>query len=161
MSSACRTGLSDYLDGGTEMEHLETEAGDSMADWEKEIGAMTLFVPDLDRAREFYQESFGLDVQPMGDDTVMLRFKDMAVFLRAAAAAREPLPEILEEALNGAGQFAIIVDDVDAVSAELSGRGVQLLSGPADRPWGMRTITFADPGGHIWEIAQELPGDAS
>ncbi|MGH3402377.1 MAG: hypothetical protein ACRDRJ_07680 [Streptosporangiaceae bacterium] len=32
--------------------------------------------------------------------------------------------------------------------------------GPADRPWGMRTVTFADPGGHIWEIAQELPGDA-
>jgi len=25
----------------------------------------------------------------------------------------------------------------------------------------MRTVTFADPGGHIWEIAQEIPGDAS
>jgi hypothetical protein len=24
----------------------------------------------------------------------------------------------------------------------------------------MRTVTFADPGGHIWEIAQEIPGDA-
>lgn len=23
--------------------------------------------------------------------------------------------------------------------------------------WGMRTLTFADPGGHTWEIAQELP----
>ena len=45
--------------------------------------------------------------------------------------------------------------------AELAGRGVSLLSGPADRPWGMRTVTFADPGGHIWEIAQEIPGDAS
>jgi predicted enzyme related to lactoylglutathione lyase len=30
--------------------------------------------------------------------------------------------------------------------------------GPADRDWGMRTITFADPGGYIWEIAQDLPG---
>jgi uncharacterized glyoxalase superfamily protein PhnB len=50
---------------------------------------------------------------------------------------------------------------VDAVSSELAGRGVRLLSGPADRPWGMRTVTFADPGGHIWEIAQEIPGDAS
>ena len=35
------------------------------------------------------------------------------------------------------------------------------LRGPADRPWGMRTVTFADPGGHIWEIAQEIPGDGS
>jgi catechol 2,3-dioxygenase-like lactoylglutathione lyase family enzyme len=131
-----------------------------MTNWEKEIGAMTLFVPDLDQAREFYQEAFGLDARPMGDDTVMLRFKDMAVFLHKAAAAQEPLPEVLAEGRNGAGQFAIIVDDVDAVCSELAGREVKLLSGPADRPWGMRTITFADPAGHIWEIAQEIPSDA-
>lgn len=132
-----------------------------MTNWEREIGAMTLFVPDLDQARDFYQEAFGLDAQPAGDDTVMLRFKDMAVFLRKVAAAQEPLPEALDEARKGAGQFAIIVDDVDAVSAELAGREVKLISGPEDRPWGMRTVTFADPGGHIWEIAQEIPGDAS
>ncbi len=132
-----------------------------MTMWEKEIGAMTLFVPDLGQAREFYQEVFGLDGQPMGDDTVMLRFKEMAVFLRQAAAAAAPLPEVLDEARKGAGQFAIIVDDVDAVCSELAGREVKLLSGPADRPWGMRTVTFADPGGHIWEIAQEIPGGAS
>jgi uncharacterized glyoxalase superfamily protein PhnB len=35
---------------------------------------------------------------------------------------------------------------------------VQPLSGPANREWGMRTATFADPAGHIWEIAQEPPG---
>lgn len=131
-----------------------------MTNWAKEIGAMTLFVPDLDRAREFYQEVFGLDGQPMGGDTVMLRFTGMPVFLHKAAAAAEPLPEVLNEARNGAGQFAIIVDDVDAVCSELAAREVKLLSGPADRPWGMRTVTFADPGGHIWEIAQEIPGDA-
>ena len=49
---------------------------------------------------------------------------------------------------------------MDAVWSELAGREVELLSGPADRPWGMRTVTFADPGGHIWEIAQEIPADA-
>lgn len=138
-----------------------TEAGDSMAAWERKIGAMTLFVPDLDRAGQFYRDVFGLDAQPMDDDTTVLRFKDMYVFLHKVAAAQEPLPEVLDEARNGVGQFAIIVDDVDAVCSELAGRGVKLLSGPADRPWGMRTVTFADPGGHIWEIAQEIPGDAS
>jgi catechol 2,3-dioxygenase-like lactoylglutathione lyase family enzyme len=134
------------------------EAGDRMADWEKRIGAMTLFVPDLDRARQFYQDVFGLDAQPMDDDTIVLRFEGTYLFLHTAAAAQEPLPEVLAEARKGAGQFAIIVGDVDAVCAELAGRGVSLLSGPADRPWGMRTVTFADPGGHIWEIAQEIPG---
>jgi catechol 2,3-dioxygenase-like lactoylglutathione lyase family enzyme len=136
------------------------EAGASMTDWEKEIGAMTLFVPDLDRARQFYEEVFGLQAQATDDDTAMVRFQNMYVFLHRAATAREPLPEILDEAHKGAGQFAIIVDDVDAVCSELAGRGAELLSGPADRDWGMRTATFADPGGHIWEIAQGIPSDA-
>lgn len=130
-----------------------------MTDWERKIGAMTLFVPDLDRALEFYQDALGLDAQDLGDGTAMVRFKDMFVFLRKAAEAQEPLPEVLQEARKGAGQFAIIVDDVNAVSADLTGRGVKLLSGPEDRAWGMRTITFADPGGHIWEIAQPVPGN--
>jgi uncharacterized glyoxalase superfamily protein PhnB len=46
---------------------------------------------------------------------------------------------------------------VDAVYAELDERGVTMISGPADRDWGMRTVTFADPDGYIWEIAQDVP----
>ncbi len=49
--------------------------------------------------------------------------------------------------------FTIEVDDVDAVCARLADRGVELLNGPMDRPWGIRTASFRDPGGHIWEIA--------
>jgi uncharacterized glyoxalase superfamily protein PhnB len=87
----------------------------------------------------------------------MLRFGGVFVFLGRSSAAARPLPEVLKQAGKGAGQFAIIVDDVDAVCTEIAGRGVQPLTGPADRDWGMRTATFADPGAHIWEIAQELP----
>jgi uncharacterized glyoxalase superfamily protein PhnB len=87
----------------------------------------------------------------------MLRFEGIFVFPHRAAAAAQPQPEVLREARRGVGQFAVIVDDVDAVCAEIAGRGVQPLTGPADRDWGMRTATFTDPGGHIWEIAQELP----
>jgi catechol 2,3-dioxygenase-like lactoylglutathione lyase family enzyme len=128
-----------------------------MVDWKREIGAMTLFVPDLGEAVKFYADAFGLDARSLDDDTAMLRFEDIFVFLHKAAAPAQPQPEVVEEAGKGAGQFAIIVDDVDAVCAEIAGRGVQPLTGPADRDWGMRTATFADPGGHIWEIAQELP----
>ena len=127
-----------------------------MGDWKREIGAITLYVPDLDEARKFYADAFGLDAQVLEEDTAMLRFEGVFVFLHRAAAAGQPLPEILQEAGKGAGQFAIIVDDVDAVCAEIAGRGVRPLTGPADRDWGMRTATFADPGGNVWEIAQEL-----
>jgi uncharacterized glyoxalase superfamily protein PhnB len=50
--------------------------------------------------------------------------------------------------------FTIRVDDVDAMCAELGRRGVELLNGPMDRWWGIRTASFADPAGHIWEIAK-------
>jgi catechol 2,3-dioxygenase-like lactoylglutathione lyase family enzyme len=135
----------------------DPKVGDSMTEWEREIGAMTLYVPDLDRAQEFYQAVFGLEAQTMDESTVMVRFKNMYVFLHKSATAQHPQPEIQEEAQNGVGQFAIIVTDADAVCAEITERGVKPLSGPADRSWGMRTATFADPAGHIWEIAQEIP----
>jgi len=50
-------------------------------------------------------------------------------------------------------QLTINVDDVDAMCAELVSRSVVLINGPMDRPWGIRTACFSDPGGHIWEIA--------
>ena len=49
--------------------------------------------------------------------------------------------------------FTIEVEDVDTLCAELTSRGVVLLNGPMDRPWGIRTASFSDPSGHIWEIA--------
>jgi len=128
-----------------------------VADWEKEIGAMTLLVADLGRSKQFYQDVFGLKAQHEDADSVMFRFKNMYVFLSKAPVADGPPPDaVLDMARTGAGQFAIIVDDVDAVSAELAERGVPVLSGPSDRDWGMRTVTFADPSGHVWEIAQPL-----
>ena len=128
-----------------------------MTNWDKEIGAMTLLVADLDSSKKFYQEAFGLPPMMEEHDSVMFRFTNMYVFLHKSAAVVVS-PEVTELALTGAGQFAIIVDDVDAVAAELDHRGIPLLSGPADRAWGMRTLTFADPSGYMWEIAQEIPG---
>jgi lactoylglutathione lyase len=70
----------------------------------------------------------------------------------AAGTLIEPAPVASPEA-GSRLQFTIKVDDVDAMCAELATRGVELLNGPMDRPWGIRTASFRDPGGHIWEIA--------
>jgi uncharacterized glyoxalase superfamily protein PhnB len=51
-------------------------------------------------------------------------------------------------------QFTLSVDDVDATCEEFRQRGAELLNGPVDRPWGIRTAGFRNPGGHIWEIAR-------
>ena len=129
-----------------------------MTEWQKQIGAINLVVGDLERSKSFYQEVFGLPVQHEDEETAMFRFKDTYVFLQRGPAHQDaPAGEVLDLAETGVGQFVVIVPDVDAVRAEVDEHGVAVISGPADRDWGMRTMTFADPGGHTWEIAQELP----
>jgi catechol 2,3-dioxygenase-like lactoylglutathione lyase family enzyme len=128
-----------------------------MPEWEKQIGAINLIVADLERSKRFYREVFGLPPQHEAEDLGIFRFKDTYVFLQHDSAHKDaPAGEVLGLAQKGVGQFAIIVDDVDAVRAELEEHGVTVISDPADRDWGMRTLTFADPGGYTWEIAQEL-----
>src|SRR5512132_1624001 len=96
------------------------------------------------------------------EDTAMFRFKDTYVFLQRGAAHQDGASgDVLSLAQKGVGQFVIFVDDVDAVHAELDHAQVATISGPADRDWGMRTLTLADPGGYTWEITQELPSGPS
>jgi lactoylglutathione lyase len=128
-----------------------------MAEWEKQIIAINLMVGDLERSKAFYQEVFGLAPHFEDADVAVFRFKDTYVMLHPDPAFQAPAGEVLGQAQKGVGQFAIIVKNVDEVRAELDEHGVTFISGPADRHWGMRTLTFADPNGYIWEIAQELP----
>ena len=128
-----------------------------MAEWEKQIGAINLIVGNLERSKAFYREVFGLPLQHEDEDTAMFRFADTYVFLQRGAAHQDgPSSDVLSLAQKGVGQFVIFVD-ADAVRAELDQAQVATISGPADRDWGMRTLTFADPGGYTWEITQELP----
>ena len=132
-----------------------------MAEWEKQIDCINLIVGDLDRSKTFYREVFGLPPLHEEEDFAVFRFKNTHVELRHDPAHQAPAGEALGWAQKGAGQFGIFVEDVDAVRAELEEHGVTVISGPADRDWGMRTITFADPGGYTWEIAQDLPASAA
>jgi catechol 2,3-dioxygenase-like lactoylglutathione lyase family enzyme len=133
----------------------EALGGAEVYSWPRGIGAITLFVEDLEAAKRFYREVFGLPVRFEDDSSAVFEFGDTHVNLLDVTAA----PELIEPAVVArpeAGsrfQFTIEVDDVDAMCAELATRGVELLNGPIDRPWGPRTASFRDPGGHIWEIA--------
>jgi catechol 2,3-dioxygenase-like lactoylglutathione lyase family enzyme len=123
--------------------------------WPKGIAAVTLFVEDLAASTRFYEGVFGLPVFFEDPQSAVFKFGDTLVNLLKVDAARE-LIEPAAVASSDAGsrvQFTIEVDDVDAMCTRLRERGVELLNGPMDRPWGPRTASFRDPGGHIWEIA--------
>ena len=125
----------------------------------KNVGAITLFVEDPQRSKSFYEDVFDLSPIYEDDDSAAFKFENTIVNLLKTPAARE-LIDPAAVATREAGsrfQLTIWVDDADAVCTELATRGVELLNGPMNREWGMRTASFTDPDGHIWEIAQELP----
>lgn len=126
------------------------------AAWPGGIAAITLFVEDLAAAKRFYTDVFQLPVFFEDDNSTVFKFGDTLVNLLEASEASELVaPATVAPPDTGARfQFTLGVDDVDARVDELKSRGVELLNGPMDRPWGIRTASFRDPGGHIWEVAQ-------
>jgi catechol 2,3-dioxygenase-like lactoylglutathione lyase family enzyme len=124
----------------------------------KSIDFITLFTAELERSKAFYQDVFGLRLIFEDENSAVFRFANTGINLLRTEAADELIrPAVVASRDAGARLvFTIGVDDVDAVCAELAVHGVDLLNGPVNRPWGVRTASFTDPGGHIWEIAQEL-----
>lgn len=130
----------------------------SMTTWPGNISAITIFADDLTDARQFYLDVFELQVLFEDDSSVVFTFGNILINLLATREAPNLIaPAKVAAADDGArAQFTLDVDDVDASAAELVGKGVTLINGPLDRPWGIRTAAFADPAGTIWEIAGPL-----
>jgi catechol 2,3-dioxygenase-like lactoylglutathione lyase family enzyme len=127
-----------------------------MNDWPGPITAITLFVEDLAKAKTFYEDIFGLPVHYADANSNVFRFGDTLINLLAVGEVAELISPatMAPRELGARMQFTLTVDDVDAMCDELNRRGVELLNGPVDRPWGIRTASFADPDGYIWEIAK-------
>jgi uncharacterized glyoxalase superfamily protein PhnB len=122
------------------------------------VETITLFVDDISEAKAFYKRVF--DTAVIYEDAVsyIMKFEGVMINLLQSSSAPELVaPKPVAPANTGSRMLLTIkVQDVDAVCAVLRGRGVTLLNGPVDRPWGRRTAAFADPSGHVWEVAHEL-----
>lgn len=126
-----------------------------MSTWPGGISAITLFVEDLEAAKHFYDRAFGLPIYYQDPNSAVYNFGNTLINLLEVGQAPSliaPAPVAARDA-GSRVQFTIDVEDVDATAAELQKSGVVLLNGPVDRPWGIRTASFQDPAGHIWEFA--------
>jgi len=133
-----------------------TQQGVTAAAWPGALFAVTLFVEDLEAAKLFYKTAFGLPVAYEDGASAVFTFERTMINLLKIESADELInpARVAPRAVGSRMVFTLQVDDVDARCAELKARGVTLLNGPMDRPWGIRTASFADPAGHIWEIAK-------
>lgn len=112
------------------------------------------YVESLTRSVAFYRDVIGLRVRIEGDGYVEF---DMAN-TKFSLFERSKLPELIgrEGGDPPCGEIGFLVDDVDAEAQRLRNLGVEILTGPVDRPWRERTLHIADPDGNIIEFAQKL-----
>ena len=130
------------------------------------VTLITLGVTDLDRARAFYRD-WGW--QPHGSSTPEISFYQMngailALFGRDALAGDQGRAGA--ELGTGAMTLAQNCPDkaqVDAVFDAALTAGAASLKRPEEVFWGGYSGYFADPDGHVWEIAWNpfLPLDAT
>lgn len=122
------------------------------------LGAVVLFVEDVQRSKAFYHEVLGLEMQFEDDDSAGFELRGVTfIVLQVDRAGVQLQGEPTATAGAAATAFlATFTDDVDALHADLVGRGVGFFQEPTDQPWGMRTAYLKDPDGHVWELAEPI-----
>ena len=109
-------------------------------------------VSDVDRARDFYVERAGFNLDH--DHTVSNEIRFMQLTPPGSACSIAIGKGVTEAAPGSVEGIQMVVSDIEAAHAELKGRGVDV-SDVQDYPWG-RFVFFADPDGNRWSV-QEIP----
>jgi hypothetical protein len=122
---------------------------------EQRVSLITLGVADLARALRFY-ESLGWRRANRHAEIVFFQAGGLVLglFAREALAADARLPD----AGSGFRGIALAYNarsraEVDAVLAEAEAAGAEILKPAEDAFWGGYSGYFADPDGHLWEVA--------
>jgi len=125
------------------------------------VDAITMFIDDVARSKNFYSTLFAREPVYEDDNAVAFQLENIIVnLLRVPDAARELIEPAEVGARDAGARFVLTlpVENVDEAVGMLRNFGIELLNGPMDRPWGIRTASFQDPDGHIWELAHNLSG---
>lgn len=119
------------------------------------VSLLTLGVADLDRSRAFYA-ALGWREAMATDGVVFYRMDGMAMALfgRGPLAADQGRPG----ADLGTGAVTLAQNHPDRAAVDLAwvralDAGATALKEPAATHWGGYSGYFADPDGHVWELA--------
>ena len=124
---------------------------------EPRISLITLGVTDLERAIRFYRDGLGWPHSSVGaGEVAFFRTQGtlLALYPHEALAADAGLPV----ARPGFGGVILAHnvrsrDMVDVVMAEAVAVGAMLIKSAQALSWGGYVGYFADPDGHVWEVA--------
>jgi catechol 2,3-dioxygenase-like lactoylglutathione lyase family enzyme len=123
---------------------------------DQRLSLVTLGVADLERSARFYEQGLGWKRGNKDEGVVFFQMPGMifALWLRASLAddAR------VGDSGDGFGGMALAYnarsrEEVDAVLAEAAAAGARILKPAEEVFWGGYSGYFADPDGHVWEVA--------
>jgi catechol 2,3-dioxygenase-like lactoylglutathione lyase family enzyme len=118
---------------------------------EMKLEVVPIGVSDVDRAKAFYVDKLGFHAdndQPMGDMRyVQLTPPGSACSISFGVGITKTKPGEIDGLL-------LVVSDIQAVYADLSGKGVDITE-PKTEPWGATHSYVNDPDGNRWTIQQK------
>lgn len=120
------------------------------------VSLITLGVDDLERSKAFYS-ALGWTAHPSSATKIVfyqLHGSVLGLFIRAELAADQGRPD----AVLGTGSMTLAQNypteaEVDAAYNAAIQAGASALKRPEKVFWGGYSGYFADPDGHVWEIA--------
>jgi catechol 2,3-dioxygenase-like lactoylglutathione lyase family enzyme len=113
----------------------------------KTVWSITFHVSDLERAKEFYQETLGLEKKYEYPSYVGFECGGVEIGLIPKLEKRQKASP-LSLPVN------FLVDDVEKVYNQLKRKGVKFTEELHEEPWGGKQAAFTDPDGNILEIVQ-------
>ncbi|MBL6928581.1 MAG: VOC family protein [Rhodospirillales bacterium] len=126
---------------------------------EQRISLITLGVESIARASVFYTR-LGWQPSPLSNDNVTFFQAGGSIFGlygQAALTADAGLaPETAPEGISARSSLAYNArtrEEVDAVLKEAKDAGAEIVKPAEDTFWGGYSGYFADPDGHLWEVA--------
>ena len=113
-------------------------------------------VSDVDRAKRFYTEQAGFNADHDHQVTDEMRFVQLTP---PGSGCSISIGSGLGQDMEPGSMMGLqlVVDDIDAAHADLSGRGVEV-SDIERLPWG-NFVYFRDPDGNAWAVQHIPPRD--
>jgi catechol 2,3-dioxygenase-like lactoylglutathione lyase family enzyme len=123
---------------------------------EQRLSLVTLGVEDLGRAARFYEDGLGWKRHQGPEGVVFFQLPGSVLALWSRTALAEDAG--VEPEGSGFAGIALAYNarsrgEVDAVLATAEGAGARLLKAAKETFWGGYSGYFADPDGHVWEVA--------
>jgi catechol 2,3-dioxygenase-like lactoylglutathione lyase family enzyme len=118
--------------------------------WELQLVALP--VSDVDRAKDFYTDKVGFNLDHDHEVSDEVRFVQLTPPGSACSIA---VGKGISDAEPGSARgLQLVVADIQEAHSHLAGRGVEV-SDVQDFPWGS-FVSFSDPDGNGWAV-QQLP----